>query len=160
MGSSYIGTPLLSQKVTDLEEALETANAAITTNAGDTATLKTWASDRVKYAYPNDGSEGDEKTLTRGSYYVLSSPFGVGIGFSAVVEAYSLSLSEWVVLDGVQYNSANSLTYGVKAIPRNDAGLISIETGQSTLKPIRSWIADAATVVDGLVCRIRCVREG
>ena len=153
MSASYIGSFLMGQQLTALQVALDAEKAK-------TATLETWASDRVKYAYPNDGSEGNEKTISRGSYYVLSSPFGAGVGFSVKAECYSEALSEWLVVDGMQYNSANSFTYGVKVLPRNEAGLISVETGQSTLKPIRSWIADSASSVDGFKFRIRCVREG
>jgi hypothetical protein len=162
MGSFYIGTPFLGQKVTELETALTAANAAIAANAGDTATLQTWASDRVKYAYPNGGSEGDERTLAVGSYYHLQSPFPSGVKFSAMAEYFSTSKDEWIELGTMIFNR-DSGGYGVNCFSRSSEGLCTVVTGNGGLVNLAvhgsSWENLNIGSLTTSKWRVRCARE-
>ncbi|WP_339718519.1 hypothetical protein [Marinomonas primoryensis] len=156
MSSSYIGSFLTGQILTELQVALDAEKAK-------TATLQTWANDRVKYAYPNGGSEGDEKALAVGSVYHLSSPFAAGVKFSATSEYFSTIRGEWIehqksffTSDGVPGG------YGTLAFPRSSVGMVVVTTGTHTVAYGGSeaygggWGKESA---GSAKWRVRCARE-
>jgi hypothetical protein len=155
MSASYIGSFLMGQQLTALQVALDAEKAK-------TATLQTWASDRVKYAYPNGGSEGDEKTLSLSGIYHLSSPFGVGVKFNAITEYFSLLKAEWVELQKSFYASSDSGGYGTLAYSRSQAGMLVVTTGTISLAYSGSpsygggWGQEGA---ENSKWRVRCIRE-
>jgi hypothetical protein len=138
----------MGQQLTALQVALDAEKAK-------TANLQTWASDRVKYAYPNGGSEGDEKTLSLSSEYIVDSPFLINVCFHAVAEYYSVSKGEWVALPRRQYSASEF--YGVDCYGRY-SGLVLIKTGSQALDNIGFWSDDSAIVLASK-WRVRCVRE-
>lgn len=168
MSSSFIGSFLIGQKVGELETALAAANAQIetaktdiTVNAGKTSELQTWASDRVKYAYPNGGSEGSEATLDLSSVYFCDSPFSAGAKYTCFSEYFSTNLMEWVELQSTIYSLGG---FGVMAYSRSTQNQVVLTTGKVRLVDNAEngvgWYVPGDLIAQSLLkWRVRCVRE-
>jgi hypothetical protein len=157
MSSFYIGTPFLGQKVTELENNLTAANAAITANAGDTATLQTWASDRVKYLYPNGGSESTPSSIALATNYTMPSPFGAGVVFETKSEVFVSG--EWYDHDGfIHLKDAGGM--GLKASRVGDLVMLcagNLRLGASSVDG--GFAANLSSdFYAGKPFRIKCVR--
>jgi hypothetical protein len=155
MSASYIGSFLMGQQLTALQVALDAEKAK-------TANLQTWASDRVKYAYPNGGTEGNEKQIALSSFYHMNSPFGVGVSFTAYSE-YLSSTGEWEQLEKHLYGAVDD-TYGLATYPRSSLGLLTLLTpnvgvGHPNRALMTGWEGFESTVYNAFKIRIRCVRE-
>jgi hypothetical protein len=156
MSASYIGSFLMGQQLTALQVALDAEKAK-------TATLETWASDRVKYAYPNGGSEGDERQLALSSVYHMNSPFGVGVSFTAYSEYLSTVTGEWEQLEKNLYGAVDD-TFGLASYPRSNLGLLTLLTpntgfGHPNTALMTGWEGFEIPVYNAFKIRIRCVRE-
>lgn len=163
MASSFIGSFLMGQQITALQTALDAANAEITATKSRADTLEAWASDRVKYAYPNGGSEGDERTLALASVYHLSSPFPVGVKFSATSEYFSTIRGEWIELQKSFFSSDGAAGgYGTLAFSRSSVGMIVVTTGTHALAYSGAEAYGGGWGKENAInakWRVRCVRE-
>ncbi|RCX07054.1 hypothetical protein [Marinomonas foliarum] len=158
MSASYIGSFLMGQQITELQVALDAEKAK-------TATLETWASDRVKYAYPNGGSEGDEKQLSLDSVYYMSSPFPAGVGFSTYTEYFSETNNEWVRHQTSFYfhSGGGAGGHGCLSYPRVKEGGVVVTTGAINIinNPENGggWNLQDGNTGTQLKWRVCCVRE-
>jgi len=154
MSASYIGSFLIGQQLTALQVALDAEKAK-------TAALQTWASDRVKYAYPNGGSAGDERTIALDSIYTVPSPFGVGVNFNATSESFNVALNEWVPSKLTVYSSSVGGGFASASTERSSSGVVVIATGSQGYGTSHSDGAqfDYGNDYATRKWRIKCVKE-
>ena len=170
MTTSYIGSSLITQKLTELETALSVANTAISDSNlsiaaanNKVSALESWSSDRVKYVYPNGGAKGNEKGLLISSTYIVPSPFPSGTFFTTYSEYYSDELSEWIHFEAMIY-SVGFGGYGVKSFPRIELDQVLLCTGSASLgthgRHGGTWEeATNSTFTNDTKWRVRCVKE-
>lgn len=156
MSASFIGSFLIGQKINEIEAAL---NDTIGIDTGSRLSeLESWVSDRVRYVYPNGGSEGDEKTLSLSTVYHEISPFPQDVNFTAVTEFYSESLSEWIDYNCFYYAGAG---VGCHAYSRPVTGTCVVVVGDAGFGGNAhhggAWNSEVPT---SLKWRVRCVKEG
>jgi hypothetical protein len=156
MSASYIGSFLMGQQLTALQVALDAEKAK-------TATLETWASDRVKYAYPNGGSEGDERQLSLSSLYVTNSPFEVGVNFHSIPQYFSPSTLKWEEMSEGFFGSDTD-TYGVVTYSRAESGLVVLTTkntafGYPAFQYGAGWEGLNGSQYNAAKWRIKCIRQ-
>lgn len=160
MASIYVGSSLVDQRLDELETTLTEVNAVVLANTGDTAGLQEWASDRVKYIYPNGGSESYQTILSPNSIYHENSPFPAGVNFRAVTE-FNEGGSEWYEHDSF-FSGGTSVGHGCRAFARAESGQCVITTGRDSLGGVTNlggcWHGSVLTFVSNW--RVRCIREG
>jgi hypothetical protein len=156
MSASYIGSFLMGQQLTALQVALDAEKAK-------TANLQTWASDRVKYAYPNGGTEGDERQLALSSVYITNSPFGAGVNFHSIPQYLSPSTLEWEEMSE-GFFGAEVDTYGVVTYSRVESGLVVLTTKNRALGYAvgefgAGWESLTNVQYNAAKWRIKCIRQ-
>lgn len=157
MASFYIGDSALAVQVQTLTDRLNAEEAATAAASGRLDTVEAWKSDRVKYLYPNGGTEAAPATITANARYAMPSPFQAGRKFSTYLEW--LQDGEWLSFEEVIYlNNA----IGAKTSTRAD--VVFLVTGVNQISASSNSIGHpviGASDVDfyAYSVRIKCVLE-
>lgn len=161
MPGFYIGDSALATQVQALTTRITDAEAANAAASGRLDTVETWKADRVKYLYPNGGTEAVPATITTSARYVLPSPYPEGVLYTCVTEMQDEN-GEWFEYKNGIYSSGNG---GFGAISSKHGDTVVLKTGSFG---VGTWPYDdcnakitqtSYTAYTSLKIRIKCVRE-